>query len=295
MFRHATIHLAASLCMSGLALADVSPGGVAIAPAPSEEKLSEDYDLTVGSQKTPVYSCRVSAIPFNQIWPGYQRPLDQTELASFAYWDMSGPVDVEVVSRRPVRCVAIRPVSLGIQAKVEGNRISFRMAAPRPIVVEVNGWRHALHLFADGPQAAPVDPQSPGVRYFGPGVHRPGKITLGSNQTLYIAAGAVVHGAVEVRGGVETSESSAAAFSTRASLEREQGRRLHSPDGLHERRRRRASSCEIPTFGVFQPFRLLRRKHRKRQVDRPVAIQRRRHRCVQQPEREHSQLFRSRL
>jgi polygalacturonase len=34
------------------------------------------------------------------------------------------------------------------------------------------------------------------VVYFGPGVHRPGPITLKDNQTLYLAGGAVVYGAI---------------------------------------------------------------------------------------------------
>jgi len=40
----------------------------------------------------------------------------------------------------------------------------------------------------------------PNVRYFGAGVHRAGKICVGSNQTVYIAPGAVVYGAIEARG-----------------------------------------------------------------------------------------------
>ena len=40
-------------------------------PAPEGEKLSEDYTLRVNGQTVSVYSCRVSAMPFNQVWPGY--------------------------------------------------------------------------------------------------------------------------------------------------------------------------------------------------------------------------------
>ena len=165
-------------------------------PAPDGEPLSGDFTLTVSGTAVPIYVCRVSAMPFNQGWPGYQRPIDQTELASFAYWDMTAPVDVEVVSQRAVESVAIRPISRGIQPQVEGNRIRFRLEAPQQLVVEVNGSHKALHLFANPPAPA-IDPNAPGVRYFGPGVHHAGRIKMESGQTVYLAGGAVVYGLIE--------------------------------------------------------------------------------------------------
>lgn len=194
-------------CVSAQAAKDgaqpiAHPTGLAVIadPAPSGEPVSEDYLLTVGGQKVPVYSCRVSAMPFNQVWPGYQRPLDQTEIASFATWDMNAPVDIEITSRRPVKSVAIHPTARGIRSKIDGNRITFQMASPQQITVEVNGWHHALHLFANAPQADIPNAQGSCVRYFGPGVHRPGIIKLESNQTVYLAGGAVVYGAIEANG-----------------------------------------------------------------------------------------------
>ena len=50
-------------------------------------------------------------------------------------------------------------------------------------------------MFAN-PSAPAVDPNALGVRYFGPGVHRPGKMTLASNETIYLAGGAVVYGCI---------------------------------------------------------------------------------------------------
>jgi hypothetical protein len=169
---------------------------VTSAPAPEGEPLSGHYALTVGGRSVPVYACRVSAMPFNQVWPGYQRPLDQTETAGFAYWDMGGPARVEIRSLRPVESVVVRPASLGIAPSVEDDRIAFDLDRPRHLVVEVNGLHHALHLFASPPERDAPSPGSPDVRYFGPGVHRPGRITLKSNDTVYLAAGAVVYGSL---------------------------------------------------------------------------------------------------
>jgi hypothetical protein len=173
--------------------------GVVSWPAPAGEKLFEDYTLRVNGQAVPVYSCRVSAMPFNQVWPGYQRPLDQTELAGFAYWSMSGPVTVEVISRRAFKWVAVRPTSRAIRPAVEGQLIRFELARPGQFTVELDGPHHALHLFADAPEIGAPKQGDPNVLYFGPGVHHPGKIHLKTGQTIYIAGGAVVYTAITGR------------------------------------------------------------------------------------------------
>jgi hypothetical protein len=168
--------------------------------APAGERLYEDYTLRVDGQAVPVYSCRVSAMPFNQVWPGYQRPIDQTELAGFAYWGMSGPVSVEVISKRPFNSVAVRPSSRGIRPTIKGQRITFQLSRPGQFTVDLDGTHHALHLFADPPEVDIPKPADPSVLYFGAGVHRPGKIQLKSGQTVYVAGGAVVYTAIEGRG-----------------------------------------------------------------------------------------------
>jgi len=175
-------------------------GAVVIWPAPAGEKLFEDYTLRVNGQAVPVYSCRVSAVPLNQVWPGYQRPMDQTELAGFAYWGMSGPVTVEVISNRAFQSVAVRPSSRGIRPAVKGRRIRFRLSRPGQLTVELDGPHNALHLFADPPEPEVPKAGQANVLYFGPGVHRPGKISLQSGQTVYVAGGAVVYTAITGRG-----------------------------------------------------------------------------------------------
>ncbi len=170
---------------------------IATWPAPSGEALSEDYELTVNTRPVPVYACRVSAVPLNQVWPGYQRPRDQTELAGFACWDMVNPVTVQIQVQRSVKTVVVRPLSLGIRPRRDGNTISFTLDRPTPLVVEVNGSHHALHLFAGTPERNRPEVEMPRLHYFGPGVHRPGKIVLQNNESVYIAGGAVVYGSIQ--------------------------------------------------------------------------------------------------
>jgi hypothetical protein len=209
MLRSVTISVASALVLATSALAFAQAAGnnvgtpvataarnIVVYPAPVEEKLSEDFTMTVAGKAVSVYVCRVSAMPFNQGWPGYQRPTEQTELASFAYWDMTGGVDVEVVSLRPIESVAIRPTARGIQPQIDGDRIRFHLDSPQQFVVEVNGRHKALHVFANPPAPA-FDLQAPGMRHFGPGVHKPGRMKLENNQTIYLAHGAVVYGCIE--------------------------------------------------------------------------------------------------
>lgn len=175
---------------------NMSISEIKIYPQIGNEEQSSDYTVSINGKPVFVYQARVSAMPFNQVWPGYQRPIDQTELASFVYWDMSGSATVEIVSRIDVEYVDIRPKSHNIEPIIDGNKITFQMPKPGYATVEVNGIHHALHLFASPIEEDAPNPDDPDVFYFGPGIHKPGKIELKSGETVYIAGGAIVHGVI---------------------------------------------------------------------------------------------------
>jgi hypothetical protein len=118
---------------------------VVVVPLPEGEALCSAYSLRIGGKDVPVYACRVSAVPFNQVWPGYQRPQEQTEIAGFAYWEMTGPVRIEIESKRPIEDVVVRPLALKIEPAVEGNRIVFDdrgqvLISGVTVDVVVSGW-----------------------------------------------------------------------------------------------------------------------------------------------------------
>lgn len=174
---------------------------VVIAPIPHGEKVFDDYEVFVNQKPVPVYWCRVSAVPLNQSWPGYQRPLDQTESAGFARWEMQGTVNVEVRSRRKINTIQIQPQSRKIESvRLDDHRISFELTRPGPIVVLVNGVYGALHLFPVATRAEQVNVQSKYTRYFGPGVHDVGIVKLSDGESVYVDAGAVVYGSIQGRG-----------------------------------------------------------------------------------------------
>jgi len=169
-------------------------------PAPPEEVPATDFELTVDGRPAFTHAARVSARPVNAYLRDWQRPLSETEMASFAGWEMQAPVELTARSTRPVRSVRVRPASAGITPRVNGDEISFAIERPGQYTLEVNGAQRALHLFADPPEEAAPAPGDPNVLYFGPGVHCAGLIRVESGQTVYIAAGAVVYGAILAEG-----------------------------------------------------------------------------------------------
>jgi hypothetical protein len=164
--------------------------------APEQEKKSDDFEMLVNDKPVFVYQARVSKYPINQIWPGYQRPLNQTEIASFAYFDFRGEVEIKITSNKEIKTLDIRPKEYGIKATIKGNSIEFRLSKPSQFIIEVNGYHNALHIFANPVEAFKIDKKDPKVHYFGPGVHEAGVINVKSDETVFIDGGAIVYGVI---------------------------------------------------------------------------------------------------
>ena len=163
---------------------------------PSGEKISNDFRIKLGGLEAQAYLARVSAMAFDTIWPGHQRPLTQTEEASVLSFIMDAPVKIEIESARSFQEVIIRPLSKKIVPEICGHTISFTIPECGQYTVELDGWHKPLTIFANPDVNFDVNPEDPNVIYFPAGVHRPGEIVLESNQTLYIDSGAVVYGSV---------------------------------------------------------------------------------------------------
>ena len=165
--------------------------------APEQEKKSDDFEMFVDTKPVFIYQARVSKFPINQIWPGYQRPLNQTEIASFAYFDIRGEVVIKIISKKEIKTLDIRPKEYGIIPVIKGNSIEFKISKPSQFVVEVNGYHQALHIFANPAEAYDIDKNDPKVHYFGPGIHEAGVINLKSDETVFIDGGAIVYGVIK--------------------------------------------------------------------------------------------------
>lgn len=135
------------------------------------------------------------------------------EVASIAYFDFDGTVDVRVISNKErVSRAKVRPLSYKITPDCVGDTVTFSLSRPRNLSVEINGdIFHNLHLFAN-----PIDSFRPSDKeikkalkqkesnliYFGPGVHNLPDNTLlvPSGATVYIDGGARVYGTISTEG-----------------------------------------------------------------------------------------------
>lgn len=113
--------------------------------------------------------------------------------------DVAGPIPIEVDFPATITSVTINPASAGVTATGVGTQTaSFTITQNGHYSIEINGTSTPLFLAV---QPLEVSPPAPGdvTYYYGPGVHDIGnEIILTSNQTCYIAGGALIKGKVRI-------------------------------------------------------------------------------------------------
>ncbi|MHC4165336.1 MAG: glycosyl hydrolase family 28 protein [Planctomycetota bacterium] len=200
-----------------------APAQESIGHIPPGEPRSNDYTVRVGDRNIPVHAVKVAPADKTLRWKAMDDKTNSAkyfETASFAYFDMRKPVTVTVTHPEPITSAKILPSSLEIVPAVDGRRLTFSLAEPKPVTVEVNGnWVGALHLFANPPEVDVPKPDDPNVIYFGPGVHEVEGMRVGSDKTVYVAAGAVVKGTGDRRGPVFTLEGDRITFRGRGIID----------------------------------------------------------------------------
>ncbi|TCK75311.1 PKD domain-containing protein [Acidipila rosea] len=97
--------------------------------------------------------------------------------------------------------VEVQPMRLGIRPRRNGATITFDITGPVKLSITRPGDHFAesemLFLFANAPDQSGITAQTPGVRYYAAGVHH-GSINPQSGDTVYLAGGAVVFGALNL-------------------------------------------------------------------------------------------------
>ena len=160
--------------------------------------ISDDYTVYVNGESCEVRNCRVSAVPFNCLWPGHQRPIEQSEPASYINFYSDEEVTLKVTCRREFKKATVRPLSKNVEISRDGQELTFTLKEPGGYVLEADGEHYALHIFYNAPRNYPDKDKA--TYYFGPGVHFPGLITLNDNESVYIDPEAIVFASVFSKG-----------------------------------------------------------------------------------------------
>ena len=172
----------ASLPAMAQAAADVAtlPHIVAV-PA---ELASSHFVVTVGDAHSPVFHAVAGYYLLN--------------------FEVTGPTRITVTADDPHywdRGVEVQPMRLGIRPQRDGATISFVLDGPTKLSITRPGDfffnSEMLFLFANHPPDETITAQTPGVRYYGPGVYHE-NIDAHSGDHIYIAAGAVIYGSLNV-------------------------------------------------------------------------------------------------
>lgn len=145
--------------------------------------------------------------PYYRVWVRPQGTVEYTELpcyesaTPFVTFDYNFEVPIEVKIEYGASSFMERayvlPTSAEIETQVDNKTVTFWMDKPEKISVEFS-LRRSINLFVfanaieDESQIPDPDTQDPNILYYGPGYHEVGHLELKSDQTLYLAGGAVL-------------------------------------------------------------------------------------------------------
>ena len=155
------------------------------------------YTAKVNGEAVFVRPIRISAMPFNQWAPGYQRPADQTEIAGMLKFETDGPCELSVKPDHKFKMVKVRPLSTGVTPTVADGEIRFTLPRPGYYVLELDGYHRPLEIFADKKRDFSLEKRDANI-VFGPGIHEPVVVKLKSHDRVFIDRDAFVIGSFQV-------------------------------------------------------------------------------------------------
>lgn len=174
-------------------------GKLVVYPSPGDlskvEHLTQSNDYTVEIRKTgetsyqPCFVYKTDNYWVDTYFGGKPKPQTSASFTSFAFEKTS--VEVKITFKSTANTVTVRPLNFGINPTRNGNIITFTLTEPKKISIEFNDRTNPLFLFAEAPDVE----NKVATYYYGPGVHSIGlQKVIKSNESVYIAAGAVVEG-----------------------------------------------------------------------------------------------------
>ena len=195
-------YLPACLLVVSVALTEVLAQTVTPHPVP-EEFSSKYYEVKVNGQSVPVFHAGLN-VYFASF--DFTETADVTVTATYKSAGYSGQTTnkefITIDEKGYWRgAVMVRPLSKNIQPALTGNEVRFSLTEAGQYSVERAGTTHykddALMLFANRPEAELPDLTAKNVIHLKPGMHHR-HIDLKSDETLYLEAGAVLFGSINV-------------------------------------------------------------------------------------------------
>ena len=165
--------------------------GIAPYPVPAGAEASPDFSLEVDGHRVGTECLRK---PLPEDTPDWFRvPETQNMAVCIAAFGCDGPCMLTIRPRRPVARVVVRPQHRGIPVAARGTDLVLQLSGPCQLQVDLDDLPPLL-VFADPPEEDVPAPNQGATRFFGPGIHEPGLITLKDNDRVYLAPGALVYG-----------------------------------------------------------------------------------------------------
>ena len=160
-----------------------------------------DFTIEVDGRKLWVESLR-KAMPEDA--PGWFRDpeVEKNLSVNIASFGCSGAhtLTVKPIKETKIEWLEAEPRSRRISVTKRGNEYSLALSGPCKLVVHMGNSRQGgfpdLLIFANPQETDVPNRNDPKTRFFGPGVHEPGVMTLKDGDQIYLAPGAVVYGAL---------------------------------------------------------------------------------------------------
>jgi polygalacturonase len=115
------------------------------------------------------------------------------ENLNVANYSASGVQTITITASSAIKKYMILPKSRSIIGHVNGRELTFTITSPQKLYIEINNLPH-LAIFSNPIEVNVPKENDPNIVYYEPGTtHTEKEITLKSNQTIYIAGGAVVN------------------------------------------------------------------------------------------------------
>ena len=145
----------------------------------------------IGVEASKAYEVKIND---NQVFTAHEKCFGDTVFAT-TICEIKGVSKIEIDYKEGIKSYRIRPASKNLAGEIHGNSLLFQVDKPQMLVVEINDEVPLLLALMPISKKSP-EPSDPNVVYYAPGIHEAGVISPKSDQTIYLAPGALVKGRI---------------------------------------------------------------------------------------------------